>query len=979
MGALTRPDLPPGAARDLVEALHDLHHRAGRPSLRSLANHVGCSPTTVSSVFSSPRLPTWGVLELVVEALGGDVEEFRPLWLAADSPGGIPSGATPGIAGRRDELRAVRRHLTGGRGLLLVAGEAGIGKSHLARAATSAVGSETFVARGACLPLSTAVPLLPISDVLRAVHGVDDGQWVKDALTDAAPYVEESLLHLLPEIGPGTVDVPSDDAWSRHRQSLAVAAVLAELAALRPLAVVVEDLHWADPATLDLLEHLLAGGSPVPIVGTWRSEDPATTEATADWHRRVSRLPDVCELSLGLLDRDGTAEQLALLGAGTGSADRIHRRSRGQPLFTEQLAAQPEDAPIPGLLADLLDRRLADVDGPAWSAARALGVADRPLEDAVLGRASGLGPAALAAGLHELVDRRLLRPGHGRAVELRHPLLAEAIRRRLLAGELADEHRRLALALAGELDPSPAEVAEHWQRAGDAAEELTWRVAAARAAAGRFAVAQAADEWRRVLALWPEGLGAAGTPPMRKEDVYIEAMESLCFLDVAAGWAIAEAAIRDLPDRADTTAAETYRQAGYIRLWLGDAEGALELIDRAVAIHRERPPSRGYIAALQGRDLVLDGLGRWSEAAESATLARQLASGLEVPGTIRNLLIREAVHESDRARPDTALALLAQAARTDVERPDPGGDIHLALTLTALLMEMGRPVDEVVAAGQRGLESAARWGMEGRLLLMVRANMAAALRLAGQVGRAAALIDPLITDAPPTSDNVSMHAERVCIDAVRGRGEDAVRRLPLVRAFSDPMIMNRMEEARHLGEALLWCDRPEAALHLLLDVLDQALPLDATTGCGAALVVAARAAADLGEGQGDGPRLARAEQLQGLLDGAARYPFTERPGVSTAGAEAAAWAAELARLTGTATVGHWTRASHAWDGLGRPHDAAYSRWRGAQVALATGQGTVAARLLRRAATDARENVPLTAAIAGTGSRTRWSATSAASR
>ena len=84
--ALPRPDLPPGAHRDLVDALHDLHHRAGWPSLRTLANAAGCSHTTVSAVFSSARLPPWGVLELLVESMDGNVEEFHDLWLAASTP-----------------------------------------------------------------------------------------------------------------------------------------------------------------------------------------------------------------------------------------------------------------------------------------------------------------------------------------------------------------------------------------------------------------------------------------------------------------------------------------------------------------------------------------------------------------------------------------------------------------------------------------------------------------------------------------------------------------------------------------------------------------------------------------------------------------------------------------------------------------------------------------------------------------------------
>src|SRR5207253_2709243 len=106
MSALPRPDVPSGPHRDLVDALHDLHHRAGWPSLRTLAKAAGCSHTTVSTVFSSARPPPWGVLELLVEEMNGSVGEFRQLWLAAtDAQPGVRAGA--GLAGRRNELSAV--------------------------------------------------------------------------------------------------------------------------------------------------------------------------------------------------------------------------------------------------------------------------------------------------------------------------------------------------------------------------------------------------------------------------------------------------------------------------------------------------------------------------------------------------------------------------------------------------------------------------------------------------------------------------------------------------------------------------------------------------------------------------------------------------------------------------------------------------------------------------------------------------------
>ena len=197
---------------------------------------------------------------------------------------------------------------------------------------------------------------------------------------------------------------------------------------------------------------------------------------------------------------------LALLGrvATPNEVDRIHQRSGGLPLFTEQLAAQSaEEEALPRLLADLLDGRFAGISHAEWAIARALGVADRPLTDAQLRSLTGLSPAALTAGLHALDEQFLITTGV-HEVRLRHPLFAEAVRRRLVAGEAADEHRRLALTLAESPRPSAAEVAEHWQRADDPEQEILWRIRAAQEAGARFALAHEAEQWRRALELWPD-------------------------------------------------------------------------------------------------------------------------------------------------------------------------------------------------------------------------------------------------------------------------------------------------------------------------------------------------------------------------------------------------------------------------------------------------------------------------------------------
>ena len=177
MGALPRPDLEPGPQRDLNDALHALHHRAGWPSLRNLGRDAGCSHTTVSHVFSSPKPSRWGVIELLVEAMGGDAAEFHDLWLSASSPESAHCGCRPyAIAGRKTELATVRRHLETGAGLLLVTGEAGIGKTKLVSTAVALVAPDVFVATGSCLPLSSEAPLMPVADALRSVYESDGAQ-----------------------------------------------------------------------------------------------------------------------------------------------------------------------------------------------------------------------------------------------------------------------------------------------------------------------------------------------------------------------------------------------------------------------------------------------------------------------------------------------------------------------------------------------------------------------------------------------------------------------------------------------------------------------------------------------------------------------------------------------------------------------------------------------------------------------------------
>ena len=347
-----------------------------------------------------------------------------------------------------------------------------MGKTRLVTAATALESSAVFVASGSCLPLSTEVPFLPVADALRAVYAVDGGRWVTDALAECSPFVSGSLQRLLPELGEADLEPESADGWSRQRLFTSVEATFAALAAMRPLALLVEDLHWADSATLDLLEHLVVRGTTAPVLGTWRLEDPATAPAPLDWFTRMRRLPNVEVLELPPLTRDETGEQLALLLSGP-LAPTWSTGCTGGPEVTRCSPTSWPGTPagggdMPRLLVDLLDKNLQGLTGQAWAVARSLGVADRPLLESQLGEVADLTADELVQAERELADRRLLtEPSDRSAVSLRHPLLAEAVRRHLVAGEAADQHRRLRAGPCRGADPAPAEIAAHWQAAGE--------------------------------------------------------------------------------------------------------------------------------------------------------------------------------------------------------------------------------------------------------------------------------------------------------------------------------------------------------------------------------------------------------------------------------------------------------------------------------------------------------------------------------
>ena len=162
-------------------------------------------------------------------------------------------------------------------------------------------------------------------------------------------------------------------------------------------------------------------------------------------------------------------------------------------------------------------------------------------------------------------------------------------------------------------------------------------------------------------------------------------------------------------------------------------------------------------------------------------------------------------------------------------------------------MMAGRVGEVVVAAGRPGLEAAATWGLETISTSLLLGNMSIALRRAGEVGRAAELIDPVPLGDLPTYEDAAVQGERASLDMLRGRCPEAVARYDALAALPVGVLANRIDLAEQGAPIDLWCGRPRAALDRLVAVLTESMATEAAAETGGVLALAMRAAADVAD------------------------------------------------------------------------------------------------------------------------------------
>ena len=412
------------------------------------------------------------------------------------------------IVGRSEELDrllavwqvAARRTGT----TVFVGGEAGVGKSRLLSEFAAAVELQGGHALFGYAREGEGAPYQPLVDVVRAAAPY----LVRDELPDVwlsalAPLVPE-LLRLHPDLP----EIPTIEG-GKARLHEAFARVLESLARRRPVAVILEDLHWANVDTLDAFEHLArrVGSSHIMLVATYRSDEASSEHPLRTLRRHLQHEHRATVVGLGPLDRAGIRALVAAAAAQVADpealADSIYRSSDGNPLFAWQL--------LHGFLeTGTLSNESVAIDQAIAERASRLDPETRRVLDAAslvgdrfsieeLAEIGAWDESAVFAAVDVLLDLRLFRYATAPGLDLSfaHRFIRDAIAAEIPEKNRPGLHRRIAAVLGRTRETESALVASHYALAGDRKTAYATYAYAARTAMSIFAYGQAAESARR--------------------------------------------------------------------------------------------------------------------------------------------------------------------------------------------------------------------------------------------------------------------------------------------------------------------------------------------------------------------------------------------------------------------------------------------------------------------------------------------------
>ncbi len=591
-------------------------------------------------------------------------------------------GASAELIGRQDELAELEACLVsaegGEPGVVLLNGEAGVGKSRLLDAFAQRAAARARVLMGGCVDLSEGgLPFAPVVEVFRRLSRDLGAQRMAEVL--GANRFE--LARLVPQLSSERV-TPTERMVSGSQSALfsAVLDAFENLAGDQPLVVGVEDLHWADQSTLALLTYLAGNlrGAPALFVATLRTDELHHPNPLRPQLTELARMPTVTQMGLAPLDRDAVAAQIAgLTGEKPDPAvvDEITARSDGNPFFVEELIAARKSGGAAGPPQNLRAVLLSPLDGLPKKTRQLVDVVaavGRPAGHRLLGAITGYHGAELSDLLRPAVDRSLLVEDEDARYGFRHALTREAVYDELLASERTVLHHTIAVALAAhrhlaDSENVDAELAHHWNAA-----EAFPEAFAASLAAGERSRQMGADEaalghYERALALWDHRDEAA---PARLEVLLAGAEAAHRAGAYRQEAAHLQAAMDEDDTRGGLQEADLRRRFALALSRLGELKTAHQQIDRARDLVLDAPhcSRRAYVLAWYARSVLV---GMSPEVAiEPAQEALRAARAAEARHPEAKALMLLGDGLCARNRWDEGLARLRQALAIAVDLDD---------------------------------------------------------------------------------------------------------------------------------------------------------------------------------------------------------------------------------------------------------------------------------------------------------------------
>jgi len=833
-----------------------------------------------------------------------------------------------------------------------VGGDAGIGKTRLiSEFMTAAREFGSHVLIGDCLQLGEAgLPYAPFVGALRRLLRSVPADQLEELIGPGRP----ELSQLLPDLGLSA----EDRRQGRHDLSGAgvaqarlfeiVFGLLRRLAETRPVALILEDLHWADSSTRDLLRFLVrnAHDSCFLFIGTYRSDELHRRHPLRPLLAELQRIDGVDAIELAAFDAAELTEQLNGI---TGEAPdpelvaAVLSRSGGNPFFVEELMAAGEAGlALPRSLRDTLEDRVRRLSSTAQRLLRIASVAGAGVEHRTLAEVADMAEPILTEAIREAVESHLLVPTMPEELpgyRFRHALVQEVVYEELLPNERTQLHAEYARAIEQRAQGSPeeragvaAQLAHHWSRAHDLERALPATLRAARAAAAAFAYPEAQAFLERSLELWPKVDSSTLPSGMDRSTLLEEAAEAAAQSgDARRSIDLVQSALSEVDAKRNPARCGVlhHKLAWYLNE-SGDWQSGAAAMERAATLIPIDPPTPERAEVLSDLAHSLMVRSRFSESmalAEAALAISRAVGARSAEARAMNALGLDLACRSDLER---AIPILRDGHLLALELGNAQAIFLSAVGLGWALDEAARHSEslELAMATRERLRAL---GAEARFGGQLASKAARALYELGRWDEAARLLDETIAANPTRYAMRWLLSNRIRLLVQRGELGAARRDLLTYEALGervvgpDPDLMSwrRAELAMVAGE-------PHAARDLIAETLERLVEPDVDTEARGLLLTglhaeadeadAARNARDRGR---EAAAIRRADELVGQMRRhvarvAEIVPHPARP----IDADRTLAEAYLARAHGAADVAAWEAAVAGRRALGRPFEVA---------------------------------------------------------